>query len=822
MNKLIIILPVLLTLALNSCKVNQSADWSPADAPLLTQWAEDINPELPWDKYPRPGMERAEWLNLNGLWDFAISNKDEEPQSWNSRILVPYPVESALSGIAQRVDETQQLWYRREIKIPSAWKNRNLIINFEASDWETTLYIDDRIVGTHRGGYDPFCFDISGFVATGKTHELKVAVWDPTDKGNQPRGKQVSEPHGIWYTPSSGIWQTVWIEPLGKTYIKSFRTDTDIDKGTLKLSLEVYNLRDDISLSVNLMKDGKIIAGGISDNPEEISIDVKDFELWSPSSPVLYDLEINLCLGEEILDKVKSYTGFRKVSLGDAGDGFTRILLNNRFVFQNGPLDQGFWPDGLYTPPTEEAMIYDLEMTRKMGFNMLRKHVKVENRRFYYWCDKMGLLVWQDMPSGDKYIGGNMPDIEKSESDADQFIAELSAMIDTKYNNPSIIVWVPFNEGWGQYNTAGITDFIKGYDSTRLVNSASGWTDRGCGDILDIHHYPDPRMPEPESERAIVLGEFGGLGLPVQDHTWEQKNWGYRTMENTDDLLARYEEYYSEVYKMVDRGLSAVVYTQTTDVETETNGLMTYDRARDKMGYANVEKANMGISPPYLLNDTYKFIDTYIVEFGCRDKNASIYYTLDGSDPDTGSPQYSEPFEINKEAEIKALAVYDGSESRIISFKIEKAEIKNAAEAVSPAKGISVKIYQGRWTEIPDFDSLEPSGELIAEKVSTAAGDNRDYMGLVFEGYLKIEDARVYRLSLNSDDGSRLILNDEVIVENNGIHGMREQSSVQALGKGYHKIRIEYFQGTGGIGLEFNIWDKDAGKRVVPAKALFH
>ena len=631
-------------------------------------------------------MERKDWMNLNGLWDFAISNKDEEPTEWDNKILVPYPVESSLSGIAARVDETQQLWYSRKVKVPPGWKNRKIIINFEASDWETTLYIDNRMVGTHRGGYDPFSFDISGFVKAGKAHILKISVWDPTDNGTQPRGKQVSEPGGIWYTPSSGIWQTVWLEPLNMTYIKSFRTITDIDKGALKLNLEIFNIKDNINVSVQLLKEGNIIAEGNSDNPEEITLKVNDFELWSPDKPILYDLNIKLSGKEGILDEIKSYTGFRKVSLGDAGDGFTRILLNNRFIFQNGPLDQGFWPDGLYTPPTEEAMVYDLEMTKKMGFNMLRKHVKVENRRFYYWCDKIGLLVWQDMPSGDKYISGKMPDIEKSKKNEGQFIAELSALIDTKYNNPSIIIWVPFNEGWGQYNTAGISDFIKKYDPTRLVNSASGWTDRGSGDILDIHHYPDPRMPEPETERAIVLGEFGGLGLPVAGHTWEQKNWGYRTMKSTEDLLARYEDYYTEVYKLVNKGLSAVVYTQTTDVETETNGLMTYNRAVDKMGYTHVEKANRGITPPYLLNDTYTFIDNYLVEFGCRDENASIYYTLDGSDPDKNSTIYKEAFEIRTETEIKAKAVYDAEESRTVSFKIEKTEVIPGNKPENPEK----------------------------------------------------------------------------------------------------------------------------------------
>ncbi len=584
-----------LIFALYSCGQNQEQTWEITDNPLLTRWAEDVDPAKPWPEYPRPAMVREEWSNLNGLWDYAIVPVGKEPEQWDAKILVPYPLESALSGVRKRISENECLWYRTQFKVPSSWKNKRILLNFEASDWETQIWINGNKAGEHRGGYDPFSFDISDYVKAGKKHELKVSVWDPGSEGTQPRGKQVSEPHGIWYTPSSGIWQTVWMEAVDNIYLRSFSTITDIDKGTIKILPEIVNLQDGVTTRVKILKDNNVLKEVESESDNDIIITLEDYELWSPGNPVLYDIEIELVYNGHTTDRVNTYTGFRKVSLGKSDDGFTRIFLNGSFLFQNGPLDQGFWPDGLYTPPTDEAMRYDLEMIRKMGFNMLRKHVKVENRRFYYWCDKMGLLVWQDMPNGDKHIGGNDDDLSRSEDSARQFEQELTRLIETKFNHPSIIIWVPFNEGWGQYETGWITDLVRAIDTTRLVNSTSGWTDRGTGDILDIHHYPDPRCPEAEENRAIVLGEFGGLGLPVQDHTWEQKNWGYENMDDTDALLQRYEDYYKTVYSMVkEEGLSASIYTQITDVETETNGLLTYDRKVDKMGAGNLYRINRG------------------------------------------------------------------------------------------------------------------------------------------------------------------------------------------------------------------------------------
>ena len=660
-----------------SCTLNNKVEWKLAENPILTKWSNDVDPSKPWLNYPRPDLARNSWVSLNGLWDYAITAKDIKPEKWDGKILVPYPVESALSGVKRRVSENESLWYKRSFKVPNVWKKKHILLNFEACDFETVVWVDGKEAGKHRGGYDPFTFDITTSLGSNKIHELIVCIWDPTDKGTQPRGKQVSAPGSIWYTPTTGIWQTVWIEPVNESYISSFRTVTNADEGTIAFKTDVKNAGTN-TLTFTVRKEGKIIAHESGKCDQEISLKISDPVLWSPENPFLYDINIELKKGTKTIDEVNSYTGIRKISTGKTEDGFTRMLLNNKFIYQRGPLDQGFWPDGIYTPPTEEAMVYDLKMTKKMGFNMLRKHVKVENRIFYYWCDKLGLLVWQDMPSGDKSISGDQPDIEKSKEATDQYEFELKRMIETKYNHPSIIMWVPFNEGWGQFETARITQLISDYDPTRLVNSASGWTDRGTGNVNDIHHYPEPACPPAEEKRAIVLGEFGGLGLPLQGHTWEQKNWGYRNMQDTLQLLLKYESYLDQVYRFVkEKGLSASIYTQTTDVETETNGLMTYDRKINKMGTENVFRANNDMVPPSLASDIRTFKENYTAELTNYRPGGKIFYTTDGSEPGENSKLYSVPLILSQTTTIKAFTKWDDGESRVITYLIEKEEAKN-------------------------------------------------------------------------------------------------------------------------------------------------
>ncbi len=559
----------------------RAQSWHAVECPLPTPWSDSVSVDHPWPEYPRPQMVREEWMNLNGLWDYGIRLRyEEQPERWDGKIRVPYPVESCLSGVKKKVSEKQVIWYRRKFSLPSSWREKRLLLHVEASDWETKVWVNGRFAGIHQGGYDPFSFDITDYLRDGGVQEVVMAVWDPTDKGTQPRGKQVSRPRGIWYTPASGIWQTVWVEPVPARYLESYRVYPDVEKGAVKIVASCPHPAAEDEIMVTVSYGGEEIVKG-KGKPEGMTLALPQEALhrWTPDHPGLYDLEITLLHQGKTTDVVKGYFGMRSVSLGKDSAGKMRMMLNGRFVFQNGPLDQGFWPDGIYTPPTDAAMRYDLEMIKKMGFNMLRKHVKVESRRFYYWCDRLGLLVWQDMPSGDRYIRPDEPDIVRTEASARQFRLELSRMILTKFNHPSIIMWVAFNEGWGQFDTPGIVRYIRTLDPTRLVDAASGWSDRGVGDVYDIHHYPDPRAPEPQKDRAIVLGEYGGLGLPVTGHTWVKKNWGYRKMTDVNELRKKYRTYFGKIMKMkTNPGLSACVYTQITDVETETNGLMTYDR----------------------------------------------------------------------------------------------------------------------------------------------------------------------------------------------------------------------------------------------------
>lgn len=571
-----------------------TSGWTKKTGPLMTRWSETVKPGNTWTNYPRPQMERKNWKNLNGLWEYAITPaEDGIPEVWDGRILVPYPIESALSGVMKTVTRNERIWYKRELSFGAKLRSNRILLNFEAVDWETHVYIDGKEIGSHRGGYDPFSFDITKSIEPGVKHELVVSAWDPSTEGYQPVGKQTINPQGIWYTPSSGIWQTVWIEKVPDKYIIDYKVVSDIDNGEILVNTQTSGLRHDDQIEIRAYNGNKLIGTETGDSGVDITMKIEDMHLWSPDDPFLYDLEIRVRHGSMTVDQVKGYFGMRKISLGKDEKGITRILLNNQFVFQNGPLDQGFWPDGLYTAPSEEAMVYDLEMTKKMGFNMLRKHVKVEPRRFYYHTDSMGILVWQDMPSMFLSHAG-MPHLpDQLEETKQNFEIELTELVNEHKNHPSIIIWVPFNEGWGQYDTERIAGYVKSLDPTRLVNNPSGWTDMGAGDIRDIHNYPEPKAPAAEENRAIVLGEFGGLGLMTPGHMWKEENWGYEKMQDVTSLLEKYRSFYQEVFRLVENpGLSAVVYTQTTDVETETNGLMTYDRDRVKMGVENIANAH--------------------------------------------------------------------------------------------------------------------------------------------------------------------------------------------------------------------------------------
>jgi len=590
-----VILPLLI-FQITGCKKPGIDVWKPKAGPLMTQWSTDVAPGKTWTEYPRPQMQRNNWVNLNGLWDYAITDTTAGvPNRWDGKILVPYPIESALSGVMKRVSAREKIWYQRILNVPVHLRSKRILLNFEAIDWEAHIFIDGEEVGMHQGGYDPFTVDITSHVRPGVQHKLTVSVWDPSTEGYQPVGKQFTKPGGIWYTPSSGIWQTVWLEKVPETHFTDYQLTPDIDKQEVRIKMTGEEFYGNDRVQVKVFDKKKLIGSTEGEPGEFLIVKLDEMHLWSPSDPYLYDIQVRIIRKSAVVDQVKGYFGMRKIAIGKDEKGITRILLNNKFVFQNGPLDQGFWPDGLYTAPTEEAMKADLDSLKAMGFNMLRKHVKVEPRRFYYYTDHMGFLVWQDMPSMYYKVPVTSDSLPIAKKARTNFEMELTELIKDHYNPPSIIMWIPFNEGWGQYQTERITDLVRSLDSSRLVNNASGWTDKGVGDVNDIHHYPDPTAPPMEEKRAIVLGEFGGLGLYVPGHVWQTENWGYEKMQNADELLKKYQNFHLELFKLRDEGgLSACVYTQTTDVETETNGLMTYDRNRVKMGAANVARAHAG------------------------------------------------------------------------------------------------------------------------------------------------------------------------------------------------------------------------------------
>jgi hypothetical protein len=561
------------------------ADWKPAPAPLMTRWGKAVTPATAWQEYPRPQLVRKEWQNLNGLWDYAITSRDaKQPNKWDGQILVPFCAESALSGVGKHPTKDQHLWYHRALLVPPSWKGQRLLLHFEAVDFEATVFVNGKEFGTHRGMSDPFSFDVTDALQDGKG-ELVVRVWDPTDDGVQPRGKQVKNPGGIWYTPVSGIWQTVWLEPVPETNIRQVVATPDIDRGEVTFRIDAHGIQAGDAVSI-VVTDGKRAFGVATHFAEQVTLRVENAKLWTPDRPDLYEFTLRIDRSGAPVDEIKSYFAMRKVSAGKDDKGVMRLLLNNKPLFQVGPLDQGWWPDGLLTPPSDEAMAYDLKVLKQLGLNMLRKHIKVEPSRYYYHCDRLGLLVWQDMPAGGlpsrgQHIRPNArEDASFTDEEKKQFHAELKAEIDHLRFFPCIYCWVPFNEGWGQHDTNEILHWVMKYDPTRLVDGPSGWADRGVGHMKDAHVYPGPGMFPVMPDRVSVLGEFGGLGLPIKGHLWKDndKNWGYRTYKSIDELRENYRRLMVQLRPLVGRGLSAAVYTQTTDVEVEVNGLMTYDR----------------------------------------------------------------------------------------------------------------------------------------------------------------------------------------------------------------------------------------------------
>jgi len=576
------------------------AQWKPVGDKIKTPWAEKVDPANVLPEYPRPQMVRSQWVNLNGLWDYAIKPVGAmEPKTMDGKILVPFAVESSLSGVQKGLTEKDELWYRRTFSVPAAWKGSNVLLNFGAVDWKADVFVNDILAGSHTGGFTPFSLDITPYLKAKGEQKLVVRVFDGTDKGYQPRGKQVLNPNGIWYTPVSGIWQTVWIEPVAKSHISGIKAIPNLDQKNIAVTVAAENCTTGDLVEVKILDKGKLVASatGLPGNP--LRLGIAEPKLWSPDSPFLYDMEVSLRQGGKTVDKVDSYTAMRKIGTKRDKGGILRMTLNDKPLFHFGPLDQGWWPDGLFTAPTDEALLFDILKTKELGYNMIRKHVKVEPARWYYHCDREGILVWQDMPSGDMgnkwemhtYNGGT--DKNRTQESKDNFSKEWKEIMDLCMSSPSVVVWVPFNEAWGQFDTERIVNWTMEYDPSRLVNPASGGNHYLTGDILDTHHYPHPRMTLLDTNRATVLGEYGGIGLVMKEHLWEpDRNWGYVRLNSPKEVTDEYEKYADMLYKLIGRGFAAAVYTQTTDVEVEVNGLMTYDRKVMKVEPERIRRIN--------------------------------------------------------------------------------------------------------------------------------------------------------------------------------------------------------------------------------------
>jgi hypothetical protein len=809
--------------------------WRPANPRLLTRWAAAVRPDRVLPEYPRPQMVRPRWQNLNGLWQFAVIRDSGEVASMLGRnlsdqILVPFAMESSLSGVGRHAD---RVVYRRTFRAPEMSRGDRLLLHFGAVDWQSTVYVNGRRLADHTGGYDAFTVDVTDALRPGsREQELVVAVHDPTDFWGQPRGKQVSKPEGIWYTPVTGIWQTVWLEPVPAASLERLRMTPDVDVGVLRLVARGRGTRAGQRVEAIASTHGRVVGRAEGMVGSELRIPVPNARLWSPDDPFLYDLQVTLRDGDREIDRVESYFGMRKIGLAKDANGFTRIALNGRSVFQLGPLDQGWWPDGLYTAPTDDALRFDIETMKQLGFNMVRKHIKVEPARWYYWADRLGLAVWQDMPSG----WNDTPEARW------HFERELRLMLEDLHNVPSIVMWVPFNEKWGQFDTRRIVGVIEQADPSRLVNDASGWQHENVGDVIDVHRYQGPQAMLGSDRRVAVVGEYGGLGLKVAGHTWAPEGWGYAGLFETREALNdRYDLLAKRLYRDRDtHGIGAGVYTQLTDVEVELNGYLTYDRAVLKFNPARTAAVNRGYAP-YLLPELADFTDTVRVSI-VQGTPTEIRYTLDGSEPTGASPTYRGPFTLRQSTTVRARAFVNGQPSAAPEARTEYLRVPGrpavAVDVAHVEPGLEYEYYADTTTE-PAFrmnwpvrwrvERLEerpedprPKKTGTVRNFTLTPRDTSEMFSFRYRGYFRAPRTGVYTFTALSDDGAGLWVGDQNVFWSLGQSPKTTETWGQvALQAGLHPIIVGYFQGYGPMELQMLVEGPGLPRQRIPDSMLF-
>lgn len=820
----------------------------------MTRWGAELRPENPLPEYPRPQMMRPRWANLNGLWDFRIVSESSTPAApaspiasvpggagaagalsmptgaFDLRILVPFAPEAPLSGVGRHADHVA---YRRTFQRPSDMvAGERLLLHLGACDWHCTIYVNDRQVADHTGGYDAFSVDITDALRVEPEQALVIVAYDPTDKFGQPRGKQVSKPEGIWYTPVTGLWQTVWLEPVPAASIDRLRLTPDVDSATLRLTVTGRGTGSAHRVVAVASANGQEVGRMEGAVGEELRIPVPNAHLWSPADPFLYDLRVALTDGGREIDHVDSYFGMRKIGLTRDPRGLTRITLNDQVVFPLGPLDQGWWPDGLYTAPSDEALRFDVEMTKALGFTVTRKHIKVEPARWYYHADHLGLPIWQDMPSG----WNDSPEARQ------HFERELRAMLEDLHNVPSIVVWVPFNEKWGQFDTKRIAGIVEQLDPSRLVNDASGWQHEDAGHIIDVHRYQGPQAMFGARGRVAVVGEFGGLGYKEAGHAWAGDAWGYGGLFPTREALAdRYDLLTKRLYHDRDtHGIGAGIYTQMTDVEVELNGFLTYDRAVMKFDTTRTAAVNRGLAP-YITPELTEFTDRVQVTIH-QGTPTEIRYTTDGSEPTAASPLYTRPFSIAQSTVVRARSFQNGSPTPAPEARVEytkgpgRAPVTVAPGALSAGLDFAYYVestpeppfrmnWPVRWqVERPDVrpDDYPARKTGVVATPSLAPRDTTELFSFRYTGYVRVPRTGIYTFTARSDDGAALWVGDRNVFWSVGQSPKTTETWGQiALQAGLHPITLTYFQAYGPMALELLVSGPGIRRQVVPSSWFY-